>query len=168
METVFYGEEVDKNAALGTRKMLTKSLGLEAPELKSLFRGVVQQGSFTLLKHLYIECCPSLITVFSSHLKLKNLEVLKIKLCNKIEGCSKIKRLPVSRKTTSSVKIKGEAVWWNDLEWEDEEPLRDYNGVILLFCLNKFSSGKKYRGGQRGIMAASMMYVFRTRLQRLG
>ncbi|KAF5201500.1 Disease resistance protein, partial [Thalictrum thalictroides] len=134
------------------------------PELKNLFRGIVQPGSSTLLKHLYIECCPSLITVFSAHLELKNLEVLKIKFCDKIEGiygenvlgektlpklktlillklpelesicggvlpslknlrvigCSKIKRLPVSRKTTSPVKIKGEAVWWNDLEWDNE------------------------------------------------
>ncbi|PIA30455.1 hypothetical protein AQUCO_05500017v1 [Aquilegia coerulea] len=162
METVFCGEEVDDNAALG--RCLQNLWVSKLLELKSLFRGVVQPGSFTLLKHLYIECCPSLITVFSSHLKLENLEVLKIKFCDKIEGiygetvlgektlpklktlillklpelqsicggvlpslkhlrvigCSKIKRLPVSRKTTSPVKIKGEAVWWNDLEWEDD------------------------------------------------
>ncbi|PIA30458.1 hypothetical protein AQUCO_05500020v1 [Aquilegia coerulea] len=162
METVFCGEEVDENAALG--RCLQNLWVSKLYELKSLFGGVVQPGSFTLLKHLYIECCPSLITVFSSHLELKNLEVLKIKFCDRIEGiygetvlgektlpklktlillklpelqsicggvlpslkhlrvigCSKITRLPVSRKTISPVKIKGEAVWWNNLEWEDE------------------------------------------------
>ncbi|PIA50566.1 hypothetical protein AQUCO_01200031v1 [Aquilegia coerulea] len=163
MESAIYGEEVEENEALGS--CLQNLWVSKLSELKSLFRGVVQSGSFTMLKHLYIECCPSLITVFSSHLELKNLEVLKIKFCDKLEsifgemvlgentlpklmtlillklpklqsicgrvlpslknlrviGCSKIKRLPVSRNTTSPrVKITGEAIWWNDLEWEDE------------------------------------------------
>ncbi|PIA30456.1 hypothetical protein AQUCO_05500018v1 [Aquilegia coerulea] len=164
VESVFYGGEREENMALGSnlRNLWVSKLS----ELKSLFGDVVQPGSFTLLKHLYIECCPSLITVFSSPLELKNLEVLKIKFCDKIEsiyretvlgektfpklktlillklpqlqsicggvlrsirnlriiGCKNLKKLPVSgNRTSPCVKVKGERVWWNDLEWEDND-----------------------------------------------
>ncbi|KAF5198873.1 Disease resistance protein [Thalictrum thalictroides] len=164
MESVFYGEEIEENMALGSN--LQNLWVSKLSELKCLFRGVVQPGSFTLLKHLYIECCPSLITVFSSHLELKTLEVLKIKFCDKIAsifgeavsgqktlpnlktlillklpelqsicegvlrsirnlrviGCKKLKMLPVSvNRTGPHIKVKGEVVWWNDLEWEDSD-----------------------------------------------
>ncbi|KAF5201336.1 Suppressor of npr1-1 [Thalictrum thalictroides] len=162
MECVFDDEETRQNDALG---MCLENLWVsKLSELKTLFRGIVQPWSFRLLKHLYIECCPSLITVFSSHLELKSLEVLKIKFCDKIAhifgelvlgeemlpklvtltliklpelqsicggflpslknlrviGCLKLKNLPISGDRTSySVKIKGEAIWWKDL-LEDE------------------------------------------------
>ncbi|KAF5187496.1 Suppressor of npr1-1 [Thalictrum thalictroides] len=164
MESVFYGEEVEENAALG--KCLQNLWISKLSELKSLIQGIVLPESFTLLKHLYIECCPSLITVFSSHIELICLEVLKIKFCDKIAsifgeavsgektlpnlktlvllklpelqsicggellsisnlriiGCKKLKKLPVSgNRTGPRVKVKGEVLWWKDLEWEDND-----------------------------------------------
>ncbi|PIA25499.1 hypothetical protein AQUCO_11200008v1 [Aquilegia coerulea] len=84
MEIAFYGGKQEENVALG--RCLQNLWVSKLFHLKSLFGGEVESGSFTLLKHLYIECCPSLITVFSSHLELKSLEVLKIKFCDNIEN----------------------------------------------------------------------------------
>ncbi|KAL5702182.1 hypothetical protein ACHQM5_027429 [Ranunculus cassubicifolius] len=86
MESCFYGEEEEENDTLG--RCLQNLWVSKLPDLKCLFRDVVNSKSFTSLKNLYIECCPSLITVFSAHLELKHLETLKIKFCNKLENVS--------------------------------------------------------------------------------
>ncbi|KAL5711116.1 hypothetical protein ACHQM5_021607 [Ranunculus cassubicifolius] len=86
MESCFCGEEEEENDALG--RCLQNLWVSKLSGLKCLFRDVVNSKSFTSLKNLYIECCPSLITVFSSHLELKQLETLKIKFCDKLENVS--------------------------------------------------------------------------------
>ncbi|PIA38185.1 hypothetical protein AQUCO_02800088v1 [Aquilegia coerulea] len=83
MESAFYGEEPEENAALG--RCLQNLWVSKLSELKSLFSGRVESESFVCLKHLYIECCPSLVIVFSSYIDLKNLKTLKIKFCDKLE-----------------------------------------------------------------------------------
>ncbi|PIA38180.1 hypothetical protein AQUCO_02800083v1 [Aquilegia coerulea] len=84
MESAIYGEEKEKNAVLG--RYLQNLWVSKLSELKSLFRGSVDSESFACLKHLYIECCPSLVIVFSSHIQLKNLATLKIKFCDELEN----------------------------------------------------------------------------------
>ncbi|XP_010277900.1 PREDICTED: putative disease resistance protein At4g19050 [Nelumbo nucifera] len=53
--------------------------------LRSISRGNVQPWKFKCLKHLHVDCCPSLVTLFSSALQLQNLELLQIKFCDKLE-----------------------------------------------------------------------------------
>ncbi|PIA57887.1 hypothetical protein AQUCO_00500064v1 [Aquilegia coerulea] len=163
MECAFYGDEMKENLALG--RFLENLWVSNLSKLRSLFLGEMQPKSFTCLKHLSIDCCPSLITVFSSHLELVSLETLKIKFCDKVQnifgesesgeqtlpklntltlwrlsqlqnicrgglpslknvrvkGCSKLLKLPVSASNVSSViDIRGEAIWWNNLVWEDK------------------------------------------------
>ncbi|KAL5711115.1 hypothetical protein ACHQM5_021606 [Ranunculus cassubicifolius] len=86
MESCFYGEEKEENDALGgcLQNLWVSKLSY----LKCLVRGVARSESFSSLKNLYIECCPSLITVFSSHLELKCLDTLKIKFCDELEYVS--------------------------------------------------------------------------------
>ncbi|PIA38071.1 hypothetical protein AQUCO_02800009v1 [Aquilegia coerulea] len=84
MECAFYGEEKEANVAFG--RVLENIWVSNLSKLRSLFSGDMQPLSFTCLKHLSIDCCPSLVTVFSSHLELVNLETLKIKFCDKVEN----------------------------------------------------------------------------------
>ncbi|MBA0852377.1 hypothetical protein Goshw_004521, partial [Gossypium schwendimanii] len=55
------------------------------PELKSLYEEKVQSLSFGSIKHLYIDCCPKLETVFPSWLIAENLETLQITFCDNLE-----------------------------------------------------------------------------------
>ncbi|KAL3637294.1 hypothetical protein CASFOL_019593 [Castilleja foliolosa] len=54
--------------------------------LKSLISFEIKNTSFTSLKSLYLEFCPSLDSLCSSSLQLQNLETLYIKYCQKL-GC---------------------------------------------------------------------------------
>ncbi|MBA0584225.1 hypothetical protein Gorai_015049, partial [Gossypium raimondii] len=54
-------------------------------ELKSLYEEKVQSLSFGSIKHLYIDCCPKLETVFPSWLIAENLETLQITFCDNLK-----------------------------------------------------------------------------------
>ncbi|KAL5713129.1 hypothetical protein ACHQM5_015235 [Ranunculus cassubicifolius] len=82
IENTFYGEEVTENMALG--RCLENLCISNLSNLKCLFKGVFEYGGFTCLKHIYVECCPRLKTIFSSHLELKKLESLTIKFCDQL------------------------------------------------------------------------------------
>ncbi|MBA0611318.1 hypothetical protein Godav_012015, partial [Gossypium davidsonii] len=55
------------------------------PKLKSLYDEKVQSLSFGSIKHLYIDCCPKLETVFSSWPIAENLETLQITFCDNLK-----------------------------------------------------------------------------------
>ncbi|XP_059462644.1 putative disease resistance protein At4g19050 [Corylus avellana] len=56
------------------------------PKLKSVVSsGNVQLGGFQNLKELYLDCCPVLEVVFLSSQQPENLEILKIKFCDKLK-----------------------------------------------------------------------------------
>ncbi|XVE57361.1 hypothetical protein DITRI_Ditri04bG0085200 [Diplodiscus trichospermus] len=55
------------------------------PKVKSLCDEKVESLSFWKVKHLYIDCCPMLETVFSSGQIPENLETLQIKFCDKLK-----------------------------------------------------------------------------------
>ncbi|KAL5714391.1 hypothetical protein ACHQM5_016358 [Ranunculus cassubicifolius] len=84
METAFCVEEEEENAALG--RCLQNLWVSKLSHMKCLFGVAVQSDSFTCLKHIYIECCPRLTSVFSSHMSMKTLEMLKIKFCDELEN----------------------------------------------------------------------------------
>ncbi|TYI69967.1 hypothetical protein E1A91_D08G189500v1 [Gossypium mustelinum] len=54
-------------------------------KLKSLYEEKVQSLSFGSIKHLYIDCCPKLETVFPSWLITENLETLQITFCDNLK-----------------------------------------------------------------------------------
>ncbi|KAL6012646.1 hypothetical protein ACLOJK_003135 [Asimina triloba] len=54
-------------------------------QLESLCSGNFGSGSFSCLKHLYLQCCPKLINI-SSSIQLKQLELLEIKFCGRLEN----------------------------------------------------------------------------------
>ncbi|XXG70402.1 hypothetical protein AAC387_Pa06g3172 [Persea americana] len=54
--------------------------------LKSLCRGTLGRGSFACLKHMCLEHCHRLSTLFSSSVCLEKLEKLEIKFCYKLES----------------------------------------------------------------------------------
>ncbi|RWR88085.1 putative disease resistance protein isoform X1 [Cinnamomum micranthum f. kanehirae] len=54
--------------------------------LKSLCRGTLGKGSFARLKHVCLEHCHRLSTLFSSSICLEKLEKLEIKFCYKLES----------------------------------------------------------------------------------
>ncbi|XVF13710.1 hypothetical protein REPUB_Repub08aG0230900 [Reevesia pubescens] len=55
------------------------------PKLKSLYDEKVQSLSFGNLKHLYIDCCPTLEAVFPTGQIPGNLETLQIVFCDKLK-----------------------------------------------------------------------------------
>lgn len=84
MEYAFHeADKKEDNLALG--KVLQNLCISNLSALKCLFWGVMPPSSFEHLKHIYVECCPSLVTMFSSYLELKNLETLKIKYCDELK-----------------------------------------------------------------------------------
>ncbi|KAE7996847.1 hypothetical protein FH972_001536 [Carpinus fangiana] len=57
------------------------------PKLKSVVSGEnAQLGGFQNLKELYLDCCPLLEVVFLSSQQPENLEILKIKFCDKLKA----------------------------------------------------------------------------------
>lgn len=55
-------------------------------KLESLYRGKVQAlESFKNLRHLYINCCPKLVNVFTPQQLPENLEILEIKFCDRLK-----------------------------------------------------------------------------------
>ncbi|PPD70910.1 hypothetical protein GOBAR_DD32210 [Gossypium barbadense] len=54
-------------------------------KLKSLYEEKIQSLSFGSIKHLYIDCCPKLETVFPSWLITENLETLQITFCDNLK-----------------------------------------------------------------------------------
>jgi len=53
--------------------------------LSSLCKGVEDVTSFSCLKHLLLDCCPKLLCLFPSALRLPNLETLHIRFCDVLE-----------------------------------------------------------------------------------
>ncbi|PPS18160.1 hypothetical protein GOBAR_AA02417 [Gossypium barbadense] len=78
-ESIFVEADLGK---WGTLEILWIS---NLPKLKSLYEEKVQSLSFGSIKHLYIDCCPKLETVFPSWLIAENLETLQITFCDNLK-----------------------------------------------------------------------------------
>ncbi|KAB2070548.1 hypothetical protein ES319_A08G162900v1 [Gossypium barbadense] len=78
-ESIFLEADLGK---WGTLEILWIS---NLPKLKSLYEEKVQSLSFGSIKHLYIDCCPKLETVFPSWLIAENLETLQITFCDNLK-----------------------------------------------------------------------------------
>ncbi|XP_021280759.1 putative disease resistance protein At4g19050 [Herrania umbratica] len=72
------------------------------PSLKSLYQEKVQSMSFGNLKILYIDCCPTLETVFSSGQLPENLETLQIMFCDNLKNLFGAKDSAKSEAQTTS------------------------------------------------------------------
>ncbi|KAK6263377.1 hypothetical protein QUC31_009193 [Theobroma cacao] len=72
------------------------------PSLKSLYQEKVQSLSFGNLKILYIDCCPTLETVFSSEQLPENLETLQIMFCDNLKNLFGAKDSAKSEPQTTS------------------------------------------------------------------
>ncbi|GMP74956.1 hypothetical protein CsSME_00032198 [Camellia sinensis var. sinensis] len=84
MEGVFHAGKEEDIAKLGeTLEILGVS---NAINLYSVHSGNLLWQGFKNLKSLYLDCCPKLSTVFSSSQLPKNLIVLQVKFCNKLES----------------------------------------------------------------------------------
>lgn len=55
------------------------------PVLKNLCSGGMQTAGFKNLKHLYLDCCPTIENVFPSSQFPENLEVLHVKFCDTLK-----------------------------------------------------------------------------------
>ncbi|XP_038973899.1 disease resistance protein RPS2-like [Phoenix dactylifera] len=82
-EVVFRGDDVQVIAAIGRLENLWIS---NLANLRHLCEGMERLMSFSSLKHLHVDCCPNLVSVFSSALRLENLVTLQIKFCDKLES----------------------------------------------------------------------------------
>ncbi|KAG1347198.1 hypothetical protein COCNU_06G010270 [Cocos nucifera] len=81
-EVVFTGDDVQVIAAIGRLENLWIS---NLANLRHLCEGMERPMSFSSLQHLHVDCCPNLVSMFSSALRLENLVSLQIKFCDKLE-----------------------------------------------------------------------------------
>ncbi|XP_058068279.1 putative disease resistance protein At4g19050 [Magnolia sinica] len=81
LEYLFVGRMANIDVAVYLENLRVFDLA----KLITVCRGKLGRGSFTWLKHVYLECCPKLINFFSSSIRLQNLELLEIKFCSRLE-----------------------------------------------------------------------------------
>ncbi|XP_021902096.1 putative disease resistance protein At4g19050 [Carica papaya] len=81
MESVFGREE----EAIGASNKLEILQILNLPNQKSIRNKNFQVERFSNLKHLYLECCPLLETVFSLSWQPMNLQTLQIRFCDNLK-----------------------------------------------------------------------------------
>ncbi|KAF5195368.1 Disease resistance protein [Thalictrum thalictroides] len=85
--------------------------------LEEIFSGEHEQGSFPQLQTLFLSELPSLKHIVRD-VPLLSLEKAQIK------GCLKLRTLPISSSrgramVDTTIVIKGESEWWEQLEWKD-------------------------------------------------
>ncbi|XP_058072718.1 putative disease resistance protein At4g19050 [Magnolia sinica] len=82
MKMFFEGD----NSRFDCLSQLEKIWMFDLARLKCVCEGTYGSRSFGLLKHINLEFCPRLITVFSSSVFLPSLEMLVIKYCSRLEA----------------------------------------------------------------------------------
>ncbi|XP_058071067.1 putative disease resistance protein At4g19050 [Magnolia sinica] len=82
MKMFFEGD----NSSFDCLSQLEKIWMFDLARLKCVCEGTYGSRSFGLLKHINLEFCPRLITVFSSSVFLPSLEMLVIKYCIRLEA----------------------------------------------------------------------------------
>lgn len=83
VESVFSGEEVELIATIGSLENLWIS-NLE--NLRFVCGGMERVMSFDCLRHLHLDCCRNLVSLFASALHLQHLETLHIRFCDQLES----------------------------------------------------------------------------------
>ncbi|KAK9274885.1 hypothetical protein L1049_022139 [Liquidambar formosana] len=81
VESILFGDE--RHVTLG--RCLEILWVSNMTNLKSVYSYDVKSESFKNLKHLYLDCCPMLVNVFSTSQVPENLEILQIKFCDRLE-----------------------------------------------------------------------------------
>ncbi|GJM92857.1 hypothetical protein PR202_ga09363 [Eleusine coracana subsp. coracana] len=76
---------IDDVQALSTVGSLQNLWISNIEKLSSFCNGVEDAISFNCLKHLLLDCCPNIMYLFPSKLRLSNLETLHIRFCDILE-----------------------------------------------------------------------------------
>ncbi|XP_058099831.1 putative disease resistance protein At4g19050 [Magnolia sinica] len=82
MEMFFEGENASSDCLSRLEKIWMSNLA----RLRSVCEGTYGSRSFALLRHIHLDYCLRLVTVFSSTVFLQSLETLEIKCCSKLEA----------------------------------------------------------------------------------
>ncbi|XP_058071223.1 probable disease resistance protein At5g45510 [Magnolia sinica] len=82
MEIFFEGDNASSDCLTRLEKIWMSNLA----RLRSLCEGTYASRSFALLKHIHLDYCLRLVTVFSSSVFLQSLETLEIKNCCKLKA----------------------------------------------------------------------------------
>ncbi|XP_058103428.1 putative disease resistance protein At4g19050 [Magnolia sinica] len=82
MEIFFEGENESSNCLSCLEKIWLSNLA----RLRSVCEGTYGSRSFALLKHIHLDYCLKIVTMFSSSVFLQSLETLEIKYCSKLEA----------------------------------------------------------------------------------
>lgn len=82
MEKIFFGDHRDFDLLPSLEVIWASDL----PRLTAIFDGGCGAESFTHLKHIFLEYCPRLGTLFTSGVYLKSLETLEIRYCPALEN----------------------------------------------------------------------------------
>ncbi|GJN17449.1 hypothetical protein PR202_gb04513 [Eleusine coracana subsp. coracana] len=82
LEIFLSTDDVQVLSAVGSLQNLWIS---NVEKLSSFCKGVEDVISFNCLKHLLLDCCPNIMCLFPSELRLSNLETLHIRFCDILE-----------------------------------------------------------------------------------
>ncbi|XP_077231749.1 disease resistance protein RPS2-like [Tasmannia lanceolata] len=82
MKSLIVGQSADIDALESLEKLSMFHLA----NLSTVCEGIVGHKSFTSLNCIYLESCPKLVSLFSSGIHLKKLEILEIKSCKILES----------------------------------------------------------------------------------
>ncbi|XP_058099830.1 putative disease resistance protein At4g19050 [Magnolia sinica] len=82
MEMFFEGQNASSDCLSRLEKIWMSNLA----RLRSVCEGTYGSWSFALLRHIHLDYCLRLVTVFSSTVFLQSLETLEIKCCSKLEA----------------------------------------------------------------------------------
>ncbi|XP_058068282.1 probable disease resistance protein At4g27220 [Magnolia sinica] len=89
LEILFVGRMADIDAAVCLENLRVSYVA----KLRTVCRWQLGRGSFACLKNIYLECCPKLVSFFSSSIQLQNLKLLEIKFCCRLENVFEEDRL---------------------------------------------------------------------------
>lgn len=82
IENMFSGDKPDLDILTSLEVIWASDL----LQLTALCRGVYGGRSFALLKHIYLQFCPRLVTLFTSGVYLQSLQTLDIRFCSRLEN----------------------------------------------------------------------------------
>ncbi|XP_008240920.1 PREDICTED: putative disease resistance protein At4g19050 [Prunus mume] len=80
MKSILHGEEADVRLGSSLEILWISNL----PKLSSLYNGKEDLECFKNLKHLYLDCCPMIVSAFPSSQLLENLEIFHVQFCERL------------------------------------------------------------------------------------
>ncbi|PQM41633.1 putative disease resistance protein [Prunus yedoensis var. nudiflora] len=80
IKSILRGEEADVRLGSSLEILWISNL----PKLSSLYNGKEDLECFKNLKHLYLDCCPMIVSAFPSSQLLENLEIFHVQFCERL------------------------------------------------------------------------------------